>query len=101
LPAVGDHLGLRGNPRERAQDRVELGVDGPDGRLERTEVLGFHPLQRGGQRVEVGGGGLEIHTDLDQRRGQHHDHDHRKNDTEDDQRALAHDSPNPSVRAFI
>ncbi len=43
-PPLGDDRGLASDPRQRAEDHVELRVDRRDGRLERAQVLGLDRL---------------------------------------------------------
>ena len=52
-PPLGDDRRLARDPRQRAEDDVELRVDRLDGRLERAQVLGLDALQRAAERRQA------------------------------------------------
>jgi hypothetical protein len=65
-------------------------------------VLGFDALQRLAERREALGDSGQAPAHLDQRGGQHRDDNDGEQDAEQDEDVRgAHDSPNPSVRAFM
>jgi hypothetical protein len=65
-------------------------------------VLRLHGLERAGEGGEILRGRLEAAPDTDQRNGHDRDdHDGEQDAEENEQVRVAHDSPYPSVRAFI
>ena len=93
---------MRGDPRQRAEDDVELGVDRLDGALERAQVLRLDALQRGTERREPLGDPDKAPAHDDQR---DREHDHDDGDEHDGQKRqqvrVAHAAPYPSVSAFM
>src|SRR2546421_84705 len=95
-----------GGRLDRPDDLLLGGQEQRDG----VQVLALDHRQRGCELVQVVRDRVEIAAHLDQRAGEHRDHDNREHDAEDDECGLAHSAPSlaaatvgpyPSVSAFM